>query len=122
MGRKTYETLPSNAKEGRTIIVLTTQASYCVQEPHIVMHTVGEVIEYAHKNNLDNLYVAGGGEMYLHFLPLAEQLYLTIVGADFDADVYFPAYGMSDWDLVSVKFSKNDEYNYGFYYYERANS
>lgn len=100
MGRKTYETLPKKL-ENRTIIVLTTKAPYeiAIDDPDvIVMNTVGEIMEYAHKQNLETLYIAGGGMIYKHFLPLADAMWLTTVDQEYDADTFFE-WNDTEWEL-----------------------
>lgn len=122
MGRKTFQSLPVPIKD-RTIIVLSTKESVCSTVSHpcnvLIMNTMAEVIEYAYKHNLETLYIAGGGEMYKHFLPIADALYLTRVDAEFDADVYFPSFALDDWELRSEHWGTNGEYVYAFQYYDR---
>jgi dihydrofolate reductase len=121
MGRKTYESLPVKL-EGRNIIVMTTQEGY-VAEGALVMHSVAEVVKYAYENELETLYVAGGGEAYKHFLPLAKQLYLTRVHATFDdADAFFPRFWLENWEMKTFNFNFNEQYSYQFEYYERTES
>lgn len=120
MGRKTYESIPKKL-EGRTIIVLTTQIDYKLKyddEDALVFNSVGEIIHYCYSHDVETLYVAGGGAMYKHFLPLADQLYLTQVDAEFDADVYFPELHKDEWQLRSTKWASAQD-TYCFEYYER---
>lgn len=112
MGRKTYDSI-GKALPNRTVIVLTTQEGYDLKDA-IVMNSVGEVMKFAHSNNLDNLYIAGGGEMYKHFLPLADLLYLTVVDARFDADTYFPVVNDDEWEVVKEEPQDNGEYSFTF--------
>ncbi len=122
MGRKTFESI-KKALQNRIVIVLTTQEKYRIsEENHYVMNTVGEVMEYCHKNKVSNLYVAGGGEMYKHFLPQASLMYLTRVDAEFEADTFFPISELeNDWKSVSLLPQKdlNSKYVYQFEVYER---
>jgi dihydrofolate reductase len=117
MGRKTYDSI-GKALPNRTVVVLTTKENYELKDA-IVMHSVGEVMKFAHENDLETLYIAGGGEMYRHFLPLAEQLYLTVVDAKFDADVYFPQVNQNEWELIHEKPMANGDYDFTFNYFER---
>jgi dihydrofolate reductase len=45
--------------------------------------------------------VIGGGELYAQALPQADELILTEVDADFDADTFFPAWDRSAFTEVS---------------------
>lgn len=107
MGRKTYESINPPLR-GRTIVVITRQKNYKV------------INGFAHDNlermierfKDDNLFIAGGGEIYEQTLHLADKLYLTIVNKNLeikknDEIVYFPEYTPEDWDLV-VRSSDGD--------------
>jgi dihydrofolate reductase len=120
MGRKTFETLPNQLLD-RTIIVLTTQDLVVKSPDVLVFHSVGEVLHYAYLHEVETLYVAGGGEIYKHFLPLADSMYLTHVAAEFDADTFLNVnYG--DWESKSITTPPDGvatEPKFYFEYYER---
>jgi dihydrofolate reductase len=121
MGRKTYESLPSLLLD-RTIIILTTQTNYKPDAPNtLVFHSVGEILHCAYLHEVETLYVAGGGEIYKHFLPLADSMYLTHVAAEFDADTFLDVnYG--DWQSKSITTPPDGvatEPKFYFEYYER---
>jgi dihydrofolate reductase len=116
MGRKTYESLPRRL-DNRTVIVVTTQKDYRADDA-IVFNSVGEVMEYAHKQDLETLYIAGGGEMYKHFLPLADALLLTRVDQEYNADTFLDI-DYSDWELRSSFVRKQGDLQYAFQYCER---
>jgi len=40
----------------------------------------------------ERIFVIGGGDVYAQLLPRADELYLTVVERDVDADTFFPAY------------------------------
>nr|AIA13112.1 Dihydrofolate reductase [uncultured bacterium] len=42
--------------------------------------------------NVDDVWVAGGGQVFAEALPHATHLYLTRVSGDFDCDVFFPSF------------------------------
>jgi dihydrofolate reductase len=122
MGRKTYESLPKKL-ENRTIIVVTTQTDYKAEDA-LVFNSIGEVMHYAHTHDLETLYVAGGGEIYKHFLPLADAMILTKVAAEYDADTYFH-FNENEWESKSITTPPEGvqgEPKFYFEYYERGRS
>ena len=86
MGRKTFESLGKALPE-RTNIVLSRRK--IIGQNIIVVQSVDEAINKARKIS-DEIFIMGGGEIYTQFLPLANQLYLTIVKSIFEADSFFP--------------------------------
>ena len=51
--------------------------------------------------DVPKVFVIGGGELYAQALPLADELVLTEVDADFDADTFFPAWDRAAFTEVS---------------------
>lgn len=52
---------------------------------------VHDAVEFFQKNQQD-IWVAGGGQIFKDALPYATQLYLTRVKGDFDCDIFFPEF------------------------------
>ncbi|RQW85156.1 MAG: dihydrofolate reductase [Geobacter sp.] len=86
MGRKTFETL-DGPLPGRENIVLTRDSEYRAEGCRVV-HDRDEVLFVA--SDADELFVCGGEEVYREFLPLADQIYLTILHRQLEGDVLFP--------------------------------
>lgn len=91
MGQKTYESI-GRALPNRTNIIMTKDASFHAKGC-IVMHSLEDVMKFIYENNPETeVFVIGGGMIYTLFLPFAKKLYITLVDAEFDADVFFPEY------------------------------
>jgi dihydrofolate reductase len=97
MGRKTFETLKAPLP-GRRTIVLTRDRSYAPEGVEVA-HDVEEALRLA--GPVEELMVAGGGEIYALFLPLAHRLDLTLVDADLGGDAFFPEWDHGRFRLVS---------------------
>jgi len=92
MGRKTFETFPKPLP-GRTHIVITRNADYKVPQGVFVCDSVEKAIELAkEQDGGDEIFIIGGGQIYLEALPFVERLYLTLVDGDFEGDAFFPEY------------------------------
>lgn len=48
----------------------------------------------------ERVMVIGGAQVYRAFLPLAQEIFLTRVDTDAQADTFFPALPAQDWSLV----------------------
>lgn len=91
MGRKTFESLPKVLPNRKNIVISTDQNLKI--DGAVVVHSVEEALEEA-KN--DNVFVIGGGKIYVEFLPLADKIYLTEIDAQcHEADTFFPTFDKS---------------------------
>jgi len=96
MGRKTYDSI-GRPLPGRTTIVVTRQHSWSAPNV-LVAHSLSRALEMAHG---DQVFIAGGGEIYAQALPLADAMVLTEVDQSPDAQVFFPELDPADWREVA---------------------
>ena len=96
MGRKTFESMP-RALPNRTNIVITRQSDYQA-ENIIVTSSLSKALNIA----LDDPrpFIIGGGEIYKEAMSIADEIELTRVHADFDADTFFPEISSHQWKEV----------------------
>ncbi len=115
MGRKTYESIGRPLPNRRNIII-TKDINYNVDGCEVV-----NSIEEALLLTNNDCFIIGGGEIYKQTLPLASQIYLTLVDEEFDGDTYFPEIDKA-WFLSSEEKFQSDEknpHNYSFMTYEK---
>lgn len=92
MGRKCYESI-GRPLPGRTTIVVTRQPNWSA-DGVTVAHSLDEALKLADGNEV---YVAGGGEIYALALPHTDRLELTEIDQEADGDVHFPEVDWSQW-------------------------
>lgn len=116
MGRKNYESIPERFRPlpNRQNIVLTQNKSY--QAPScLVFHSVEDVLAWKNEqvNDERTFFVIGGGEIYRLFLEnnLVEEMYITEVDAEFDADTFFPNIEADKWGINEIISYSTDEKN-----------
>ncbi len=105
----------------RTTMVLTRDKDFTF-EGAFIFHEIEKAIEFAKKNDEEELMIIGGGEIYKLALSYADRIYLTRIHTELEGDTYFPEIDEDEWDLVSTKFHDKDErHAYAFTYevYER---
>ncbi|MDY7025506.1 MAG: dihydrofolate reductase [Pseudomonadota bacterium] len=93
MGRNTWESL-GKALPGRMNIVITTQHDYDAKDAVVVdsLETAMEVAKYQAQNDeVDEIMVIGGANVYEQALPLAQRVYLTHVHLLPEGDRFFPS-------------------------------
>jgi dihydrofolate reductase len=122
VGRKTFESI-GRPLPGRTMVVVTRDSGYA--PPGVrVAHSVDEALATAAAaEGGDEVFVAGGAEIYRQMLPRADRLHLTRIDAEFPGDTRFPEFDPSQWRLVEEERHKpTDEvpFAYAFQIFDRV--
>jgi dihydrofolate reductase len=93
MGRKTWDSLPVRFRPlpGRTNIVISRQADFL--EGHVgiglqVVASLEAALDMASQHSV--VWVIGGAQIYAQALPLASQIVVTHIDADFAGDAFAP--------------------------------
>ena len=101
MGRKTFESIVAvlgKGLPGRANIVVTRDPDWNHSDA-IVVHSLEEGIAKARELDQEEIFIGGGGEIYMQALPIVDRLYLTVIEEDKEGDSFFPPYE----DEFSVK-------------------
>lgn len=118
MGRKTYESI-GRPLPGRTTIVVTRQWDYA--PPGVkVAHSVDEALALAQGD--DEVFIAGGAELYAQTMDRLDRLYLTLIERELPGDTFFPEVDLSTWRLLEQEHhpaSTPDALPFTFLTYER---
>jgi dihydrofolate reductase len=85
MGRKTYESIGKPLPHRRNV-VLTSRLI-----PGVETHPTLDAALEALKNE-EKIFVIGGGALYAMVLDNADEIYLTLILKDVEADTFFPPY------------------------------
>lgn len=91
MGRKTYDSLRVKPLPKRKNIVISRNKDL-VLPGCIVVPSVEDAMKAAWNENEEEVFVIGGGEIYDQTIDRADRLYLTLIEADAEGDVFFPDY------------------------------
>lgn len=108
MGRLTFESLPKGALPNRRNIVLTrSDRSFPNTE---VFPSLQEALK--HCGEEEKVFVIGGSSVYGESLPLADELYLTLVDdIPAEADTFFPQINFEEWEETFRESHPADEQN-----------
>lgn len=100
MGRKTLESLPGGQPLfGRTTIVLTENRDY-KGKGAVVCHSVEEVLKEIQNTAPEDVFVAGGQQIYEAFLPYCDVAHITYIDYQYEADSFMPNLDRAeDWKL-----------------------
>ena len=87
MGRKTWETL-DGPLAGRENVVVTRRAGYAAEGARTASSL--DVALAPYQATGAEVFVIGGGEIFLEALPLAQRIELTLVDETPEGDAFFP--------------------------------
>ena len=89
MGRKTWDSLPERFRPlpGRRNIVVTRQADWQAAGA-TVAHSLKQALTLC--DGAEQAWVIGGADIYRQALPLAQQVVVTEIDADFAGDAHAP--------------------------------
>jgi len=120
MGRKNYESI-GRVLPDRHNIIISRQMDFQAEGCEIVS-SLDEAINLASKDEKEEIFVIGGGQIYEMAMALADRIYLTRVHTELEGDVFFPEIPEDEWKEVSREDHPADEkHNHSFtiYVYER---
>lgn len=122
MGRNTYESIPPKFRPlaGRTNIVLTSRSDYSAPGC-IVVSSLHEALD---RFPSQQVFVIGGTRVYLTALPLAQEIYLTLIHHEFDGDTKFPPINPAVWQEYEEEHEdhnpdERNKYRYSFLHFRR---
>ena len=123
MGRKTYDALAGEPLPGRFNFVITRSREW---DPHNekvkVVDNLAAAVAAAGETDAKEVFVIGGGEIYLQSMSIADKIYMTRVHTIVEGDTYFPVIDEGQWQLTSNLDFPADEkhaYAYSFQVWER---
>jgi len=104
MGRKTYASL-GRALPGRENVVVSRDPEFaapgCLVVGSLAAALRGSVLP-------PPVFCIGGAQLYAAALPIADEIYLTEINADFDGDTFMPAISEHDWRVASREPQRDD--------------
>lgn len=114
LGRKNYESIPEKYRPlpNRENAILTRNKSYKAPGCRI-FHSLEECLKF-YKNEVERtVFIIGGGEIYKQSLDLGivDEMYITHVDKNYDADTFFPEFNSNDWGRELIFIHSQDNKN-----------
>lgn len=122
MGRKTYESV-GKPLAGRMNIVITSQSSWS-HKGVIVVNNLTDALYEAGKQEVMEVFITGGSQVFREAFPLLDRIYLTRIYEEFVGDSYFPILDLEEWRMVQEDQREADDKNkfrFSFQIWERLN-
>ncbi|MEE2526281.1 dihydrofolate reductase [Hyphobacterium sp. HN65] len=128
MGRKTWESLPFKPLPKRMNIVVTRSPGYFA-EGAIVVGDLGAAFDEAHMradmDDVDEVCVIGGAQIYAATREVADRIYLTEVDAEPQGDAHLDPFDPDIWQEVhseAYPAGPDDDHAFTFKVLERSTS
>lgn len=99
MGRKTFE--DTGILPNRRMVVLTRHTPSAHTDASGVLWTP-DVSEAVSLSADRDVFIAGGEQVYLTFLDLADYMMLTFLHFDVEGDAFFPKFIADEWETVKA--------------------
>lgn len=116
MGRKNYESIPEKFRPlpNRKNVIITRQIDYKA-DGAVIVHSLDQALDEARKEENDEAFIIGGGEIYTLGLDVADTMYITEIHATFDGDAFFPDFDKSKWtESERTPHATDDRHQYSF--------
>lgn len=112
MGRKTFESIGRPLPNRHNIVISRQIESIDNKISNVSwVKSIDEAISLAQKQQPDEVFIIGGGNIYQQVLPLIDRLYLTHIDAELQGDTYFPDYLSEQWQVIYQEDHQADEKN-----------
>lgn len=126
MGRKTFQSV-GRPLPGRQNIIVSRNGF--MADNTLSSQTIAGAIElateHALKEDKDEIFIIGGGQVYLQSLDLADKIYLTHVEAEIEGDTVFPNLDSDQWNItyeIAVPAGEKDSHPTRLVIYERSHT
>ena len=97
MGRKTFDSINNKPLPKRRNIIITHSLEYFYPDIEIV-HSVDEALKKIEAD--EEVFILGGATIYEQILPVANNMYLTLVDKEYEADTFFPRFDPDQWKTI----------------------
>jgi len=120
MGRKTWDSLGGKPLKGRTNIVVS-RSELDLPQGAVGMNSISSAIDFAKgkafDDGLSEVFVIGGGQLYVETIGYADYIYTTEIDATILGDTVFPEIPEEFKPFViSPTFSRDEQNTYDYRY------
>ena len=116
MGRKTFESLPGLLPDREHIVLTRNPAN--IPQGVAVFNNVEDFLKF-YQNTDEEIFNIGGSSIYEQMLDYADNIYLTEINAEAEADVFFPDFDKTKYDLISKGLDVEDKTLFKYMLYKR---
>lgn len=112
MGRRTFESISRPLPKRRNIVISRDPSAGGLTGVDGIecVSSLVEALEKCIQDAEKEVFIIGGGSVYVQAMKYADMIYLTHVHAEInDADTYFPEFASEEWKILSSSPEMKDE-------------
>lgn len=125
MGLNTWNSLPVKPLKNRKNFVLCPEETKIDCPNDIDVELVHNIDTFLERTDIEDVFIIGGASVYKLFIGKADELFLTIIDKDFEADAFFPEYDESKYEKYELNHIddnymnsyETNGFNYSFWHY-----
>ena len=120
MGKNNYLAEGKPLRDRKNIIV--THNREFKEDGIWIAYSVEEALDIGRKIETEELFIIGGGQIYEQTLKYTQRIYLTVIDAFIEGDVFYPEIDCNNWILLNSRFYMSDKQNpfsHTYYVYNR---
>lgn len=126
IGRKTFQSF-GRALPGRQNIVISRHPFQAdgITNTHSLQSAIEIASATARESDKDEIFIAGGGQIYQLGLQMATRLYITHIDADIDGDTKFPEFDSDKWNISyqeEIQAGEKDNFATRYVIYDRSHT
>lgn len=113
MGRKTFESFPKPLPNRLHIVISRNPSQLPTHDPLVIgVPSLEGAIDTARRESQkgiwpEEVFIIGGGEIYLQSLPLADRIYRTVIDLEISGDTIYPEIPEDQFHLMSKTMGTN---------------
>lgn len=124
MGRKTWDSLQKKPLPNRLNIIISNKIK--IIDTFTISMSIEEIksrLEYASKDQDEEWFIIGGGQIYNELLSFCDRIYITKIYKKYEnVDTYFPNIDEQKWNIVhQSEILTYNNLQYQFLTYDRIN-
>lgn len=96
MGRKTFESIGQPLPNRKTIII--SKSKNIIYNNCLTIESLDGAFNLLKQE--DEIFIAGGGEIYKESLPFADRIYLTVIDKEFEGNIFFPMLNKDEFEIT----------------------
>lgn len=97
MGRKTFESIGKPLPKRKNLVV-TRDPRWQVQGVEVISDFEDFLRQHHHSG--EEIFIAGGAQIYRAALPYADKLIISHIDTDIEGDTFFPKWDRSKFDVI----------------------
>jgi len=105
MGRKNYDSIPEKYRPlpNRRNVILTRNSNFKAEDCDVFNSLDDALGAYKHDSE-KTIFIIGGGQIYTLALAqeVVDEMFITHIDGDYDADTFFPEFDESKWSKELV--------------------